>query len=533
MSTLEKEYERLRQYLNPAIRGKNTDNILRSLASGPVHLINNVEAVYDNLYIVKAVGEYLDQLLASRGLTRPDNVGLSDDVFREIGIEVVNRKQVRDLIGKILDIVYGSEFTKATISSTKFETYQLEDGDTLKMIFDDGDEFEVVFSASRFTNIGAATAQEVADAITRYLRKLGSKGSAQAKDDGNGFYVMIMSNTIGPSSSVKITGGKAQNKLQFPKVRPTGGEATTQWTLTVQSGSTVRATWSGGPNPSLGKVKEGDYINIYGTSFSLNNRGTFTITKAKGGLVTEAYVEYSNINGVAETKLQGTSEGILFFQPARYNLNSKTSYAALYQTESRILEIFMPATTKVVRRDRIGSAHVQDAGTDNGDYGPYIFDSAKPYIISEVECNTTAELSSDVLAISVDDAKNFPDESGYLVFGFGTSNEEGPVPYLSRPSDNILMVNPVYRFKKSHNIGTNISLVAQNHAYEVETNGSDYAFYITDIVSGRVYAEDLINSIAATGISVVIYIMFPNDIGLSKYGTVNSEKTYIWGEDPV
>ena len=76
--------KRLRKYLNPTIRGKNTDSILDSLAPGISHLIHNVEAVNDMLYIVTAVNRYLDQLMAGRDIIRPDNVGLSDEVFRAI-----------------------------------------------------------------------------------------------------------------------------------------------------------------------------------------------------------------------------------------------------------------------------------------------------------------------------------------------------------------------------------------------------------------------------------------------------------------
>ena len=137
MSDQEKEYKRLRSYLNPAIRGRNTDAILNSLAQGSLHLINNVEAVNDSLYIVKAEDKYLDSRLADRDIVRPDSVGLSDEVFRKLGIQVVNRKQVRDLILQILEVVYGEELTRASVASTNVEPYQLFDGDSLKIGFDD------------------------------------------------------------------------------------------------------------------------------------------------------------------------------------------------------------------------------------------------------------------------------------------------------------------------------------------------------------------------------------------------------------
>lgn len=531
----EESKKRLRQYLNPSIQGKNTDAVLESLASGPAHLIKNVEGVNDSLYIATASGRYLDARMADRNITRPDNVGLSDDTFREIGIEISNRKQVRDLVLNILRIMYGEEFTKATMNSTELEPYALSDGDTLIIQFDDTDPVEVVFNTNQFSSIAAATAQEVGDAITRELRRLGRTGSGLGQDDGAGGFVQLRSSTDGPASTIRVLGGSAQNKLKFPQIRPTSGVAATQWTLELVAGGIVRATWSGGPDPSLGKVKVNDYVNIFGSAFDPGNRGTFTITRVQGGLVNEAFVEFENLNGISETTLQGTEEAILFYNPARNTLNTKTNFAAAYQTESRVLEIFMPATTRVVRRERIGSAHLHESGpSGEGNEGPYVYDTSKPYIIGGEEANTTVEVNSSTSRIvEVDNASEIPDEPGNLIFGFGTSREEGPVPYIAVPSSNTIIIDPSYRFENVHPSGTNISLVAQNFAFEPDKNGTDYAFYITDVVSGRLYAEQTIRDIGATGINFVFFILYPGDEGLEKWGTENSGKFEIWGGDPV
>jgi hypothetical protein len=533
MSDQDKEYKRLRSYLNPAIRGKNTDAVLNSLAKGSLHLINNVEAVNDSLYIVKAEDKYLDSRLSDRDVVRPDNVGLSDEVFRKLGIQVVNRKQVRDLILQILEVVYGEELTRASMSSVELEPYQLFDGDTLKISFDDEAELEVVFDASEFTSIAAATAQEVADAITKQIRKLGRRGAAFAKDDGLGPYVVLLSGTAGPSSSVKVLGGKSNNKLKFPSLRPTSAQPLTQWTFSLEAGGVIRATWSGGTNPSVGKVRVNDYVNIYGSSFNVANRGTYTITAVKGGLVGNAYVEFINPNGVAETVNQGTIEGMLFFNPARRTLSSNFTFATAYQTEERLLEIFLPAVTKVVKRDRIGASYIIDSvpATD-GNYGPYLWDITKGYLIGAEECNTTQKVDANLgLVLSVDNATQMPDATGNLIFGFGTQKEEGPVPYIGRPSSNSLLISPSYKFKYVHDVGTNISLVSKFSTYDPASDGTDFPVFLTDVVSGRIYARDLIKLVAATGIKVAITVLYPSDEGLSKWGTDSSDKTYVWGPD--
>ena len=532
---LEKAKKRLRQYLNPAIQGPNTEAILDALSTGACHLIDNAEAVYDQLYIVTADERYLDQRMADRNITRPDNVGLSDEVFREIGIEISNRKQVRDLIMNILRIMYGVEFTRATMNSSELETYLLLDGDTLIIQYDDQDPLEITFETDQFTNINTATAQEVADAITRGIRNLGKTGSAVVKDDGLGPFVQLISETDGPSSTVKVLGGRAQNVLRFEEIRLTTGLSTTQWTLEVTPGGTIKATWTGGPDPSIGRIQVGDYVNIYGSAFDPSNRGTYTIIDVQGGLSGDAFVEFENPNGISEVTLQGTDDAILFFDPVRNSVIKKINYALAFQTESRLLEVFMPATTKVVRRERKGAAHLHDVGPSAVDEeAPYIFDTSKPYTIAQEEAATTVEVDSNtVLIVNVDDASDIPDEPGNLVFGFGTSREEGPVPYIARPSSNTLTIDPSYEFTEVHPSGTNISLISQDFAYDVRSDGTDFPFYITDIVSGRIYAEDLIKLVAAAGINVVITILYPNDIGLGKYGNNTlSEKRYVWGEDP-
>lgn len=534
MANKDDEYKKLRKYLNSAIAGPNTDAILKSIAHGPVHLINNVEAVHDSLYVVSASEQYLDQRLGDKGVVRPSDVGLSDENFREIGIEITNRSQVRDLIHQLLRILYGDIFTRATSPSAEVENFALEEGDNLILSFDGQDSVEISFTSSQFSNIAAATAQEVSDAITKSLRKLGIGGSAFPQEDGADYNVVIISPTDGPSSSVQVLGGSAQNKLKFQQIRGTSADALTEWTFTQEAGGKIRATWSAGADPIIGVVKVGDYVNIYGTAFDLANRGTFTVTAVQGGTVGNAYVEYENPNGIPETAVQGATDAILFFNPKIRTLISDERYAAAFQTSPRTIEVFMPATTRVVRRSRIGAAHLYDGGaTIAGQEGPYIYDTSVGYVISDVDTVTTEILnvSSDSI-LFVDDSSNFPDAEGSLIIGLGTSHQEGPVPYISRPSDGTLRINPSYKFKNNHPIGTDVSLVALNSPPSPEKDGTDHPCYLTDDVAGRIYAEQLIKDVTATGIVLVVYILYPSDIGLGKHGDpVNSEKFYIWGTE--
>lgn len=627
ITTQAQEYARLRSYLNPYIKGPNTTAVLNALAAGSSsYLINNCVAVNNSLYIATAQGQYLDARLSEFGLSRPPNVGLSDDVFREIGLQVKNRKQVRDLINNLLDAVFGDQFVKASTSSSAAEPYFLQDGDTLIINFDSNNTVTVTFSAAQFANINAALAQEVADAISSSLSNLGFTETAIAPNNGNGAFVQIFSSTIGPASSVTILGGSAQNKLLFPSTVPAGGNGTTQWTASFQSGGNLRYTWTGGADPNLGLVEPGNYVNIFGGGFSSSpNQGSYTITSVQGGAVDIAYFQVSNPLGVAGIFTQGIQSAVVFFNPTKQTLNSMPSYAAVYQVKSRLLQIFLPASTQVIRRSREGSAHIHyppqgtfllNAQPSNGDVfgitaslfltagvdfviganisdtvnnivaaanslsgilavantgntvlilnqslsnnltitysgsqnivasgpqgdntslepnqpGPYGYDLTQPFVVSAVNTTLVNELdSTKSRVVQVGSSVGFPNKAGYIILGYGTSHQEGPIPYLGTPSGTTLLISPAYTIQEQHPAGTSVFFVAQNSSVTLTQTGSDYPFYVTDVVSGRDYAESLIQSVAATGINIVFTILYPSDIGLGKWGTPYTENPIIWG----
>lgn len=626
-TTTEEQYKRLRSYLNPYIKGKTVDAILTALAEGnAAYLINNVRAVNDQLYVATASERYLDERLADSGIVRPPAVGLSDDVFRQIGIEVKNRKQVRDLINNLLNAIFGDEFVRATNPARAFEPYNLMDGDTLVINFDDRNTIPITFRSGQFQSIAAATAQEVADAITKSLRSLGFTGTAIPKDDGNGAFVQLLSDTIGPQSSVTVLGGRAQNELRFDSSVAAGGNTSTQWTISLQPGGVLRYTWSGGANPQLGKVTSGNYVNIFGGGFASSpNEGSYSIVNAAGGPINNSYFEISNPLGTSGIVVQGIDNALLFYNPVRKTISSQLSYAAVYQSQARVLQVFLPAATRVIRRDRKGSSHLHfdpngtftfnanavagdqfdlidgtifTAGTEflvggtvaetiinlveaintlpglsayagdasvnyisrlstniitaayvgaadisgsgplgdpaslgEGQEGPYMYDTKQPFTVSDVGSTLTQDLDGTMSrVIQIADASQFPDEQGFLVFGYGSQRQEGPVPYIARPSSNTVLISPAYTIKKAHAIGSDIALVSEKAPVNVARDGSDYPFYITDVVSGRLYAQDLINSVAATGINIVFTILYPSDIGLGKWGTQYTENPTIWGE---
>lgn len=652
ITTQSAEYTKLRKYLNPYFRGPNVDAVLNALATSSAYLVNSIDSVNSSLYIVTAQGQYLDLLLANYGITRDPTIGLSDEIFRTIGISVKNRKVVRDLINNILDAVFGDVFVKATDSAQNIEPYALQDGDTLIVNFDGANTSTITFNAAQFTNIAAATAQEVANAISVALSNLNVTGSAITNNDGNGNYVQLLSSTIGASSSVTVLGGRAQNVLFFPASVPSGGNFSTQWTISVQPGGFLRYTWTGGGNPNLGDVEPQQYVNIYGGGFASSDlEGSFPIVSAQGGAAGIAYFQITNPTGSPGIVVQGTDNAVSFFTPVRQTILSKQYYGAVYNTEKNILQIFMPATTQVIQRSRIGSAHlhgvtespvvqiifppgmipsdppppypwsfypiatgpaeyfliddlgptylyyvwlnvnggntdpapagftgievnilstdtaaevavkglaaiqaavpsltytiidnlitmtnvvastVADAGPSTPNtLGPYLFDTSQGFAVGGASTTLTADVNGESShVILVETSVGFPDASGFIVLGYGTSSQEGPIPYIATPSPGSILVSPAYFIQQDHPIGTSVMLVTQDAPITLPSDGSYYQGYLTDTASGRVYSQQLINTVVAAGITVIYTILYPNDIGLGKYGTIYSEVDYVYG----
>jgi hypothetical protein len=627
------EYQKLRSFLNPSIRGKNVDSVLSALATGTGYLVQSVEQVNAQLFITTASAQYLDLLLAQYNILRPPSVGISDEIFREIGLQVKNRKQVRDLIENLLNAIFGDQFTKAYDSSTMVEPYDLSNGDTLIIQFDGGSPITIPFQTGNFVDIHNATAIEVADAIVSYLTSQNLTGSATIANNGLGNYVQIFSSTLGPRSSVSVLGGSAQNVLVFPSTVPAGGNASTQWTLSTQSDGKIRFTWSGGASPNLGKLAPGNYVNVYGGGFaSSSNIGTYTILDNAGGLVDEAYFDIYNPIGTTGIITQGTDSAVLFFNPVKSTVQSNEYYAALYQTETNVVQIFLPATTRVVRRGRIGSAHLHDpprgtftllaqpnpgdvfyltssvfvttgvnfvvGGTlletvqnivaainnlnagivgivnvidgqnivyvqndslanvltitysgsaniiasgpqgfnislDPNQPGPYVYDTSQPFTVAAINTVLTDDVNSSTGRVMiVENSSQFPNSAGYVVFDYGGETQE-LAQYTAIPSNDTILLSPINNLQFDHPAGQNVTLIESKSPVNLPASGLGFEFFLTDVVGGRIYCEDLIQQVIAAGITLNFVILYPDDIGLGKAGTPNSEIVYVYGPDPT
>jgi hypothetical protein len=334
---------------------KRLKALLQAIASGDDYIEDTIEAVRDNLLSPTASGAHLDRRASLYGVTRGNGTGIMDVDFRRlIPLLGMTPKQITTTINGLLDVVYGPYSTHANLQSALGEPFHLVDGDQLNFMLDSS-PLSIAFNASDFVSISAATATEIATAITR---KTGGRilGDIYADARTGAIYVTIRTSTIGPQGFLQVVGGNAQNRMRFPNVRPTAlGTAT--WNITRGSADQMIYTLSAGvwPGLSAAGVERGDLVTIR-TDSGLNSANCGTFPLAAFGT---NYFVIKNGGGLPQSgAAQAHSDDICFYYPKLANVLIDSRPAASIETQARKLVIMMPVTSPVVKRTLKGGHHL-------------------------------------------------------------------------------------------------------------------------------------------------------------------------------
>jgi len=410
------KYEQFRQFIASFIQGPNSDALIKTLADDAQKLQDLSIAVTDQLTISTASKTYLDKRLADKGISRPPELGMSDLAFRKMGIQITAQKQLSELIHTILETFYGEQTVRANITNELPAPYNLDDGMELHFELEAGETMIVAFKDTDFRNIDQATAGEVADVLTRFIRTQGLKAFAQVitdLDTGNQF-VKLFGGAKGPYSTVTVTGGEANTRLQFPNIRGTELLVNdTAWEITRTVGSTLRFRWVGNSKPALDLLFPLDRVMLYGQNFeSIELAGTFSVTNVRPPLagpdLDAGWFEITNddFSGLRSTQpgtmpppnvppdtiysytvVQATWEELMFMKPIKALPNRQVRYSLAWEPRGDLLRIYMPATTGIVSREITGAVHMHnlyEAGNLDGSFGSATEDGAVQVISDRI-----------------------------------------------------------------------------------------------------------------------------------------------------
>ena len=174
-------------------------------------------------------------------------------------------------------------------------------------------------------------------------------------------------------------------------------------------------------------------------------------------------------------------------------------------------------TGGTARVERIGMAgagafvYLTSSRVDTGIYGPYMWSSAAPYVISSLTADIQQQVKagSIIRTLQISSPNNIPDSEGFVIFGFGTEKEEGPVRYLYKPTANSLQMDPAYTFQYTHNIGDAVTMIRRKGAHIMSGSGKEYPLYITDPGVARETLQVVMRDVKSVGIFIEFIVRYP------------------------
>lgn len=189
-------------------------------------------------------------------------------------------------------------------------------------------------------------------------------------------------------------------------------------------------------------------------------------------------------------------------------------------------------TAGEARVERAGLANagskllLTDAQLDTGILGPNIFDQNAAFVLSSLTTSLQENIRAGNIARTIIvDPNDIPDETGQLIFDFGTERQEGPVRYFFKPTAGTIAIDPAYVFEFNHDIGSAVTMIRRKGPHTISSDGREYAPYVTDTAVAREILQELILEVKSVGIFVEFLIRFPEQL----YATID---VYRSGTDP-
>ena len=309
-----------------------------------------VTEVRKQFFVKTASRPYLDRLAANNKIARPRLVGMDDPSFRQyIPVLSYQPKQVKLIIDQLLDIFFFKESTTAFITSSNFQPFNLNDGWELELSVDEQYDDRVIFKTSDFTDINNATANEIVAAINRQSKY--SYATAYYDSITKNTFIRMFTNTVGSKGSLRIIGGRSNTALRFNGfLSDAGNGINTQWTVS-KIGDEVTFANTGGADPGIGILQEGDIVIID----LPGNQGSFAITSVD--LVNQSF-KFTSVFATTGVFTNTSSDDVKFVRPQKFVAYLNPRRAMVWETSPGEITVEMPTSPPVVKRSLKGSAHL-------------------------------------------------------------------------------------------------------------------------------------------------------------------------------
>lgn len=214
---LETDNNLTKKFFNPAFISKsNWEALIATLEDNRLSLADLTQKCFKQSFLSTATGKYLGIRASDYGVVRPSLLGLTDETFRKLAISVINEKLTKNANLSLLEILYGTQATRANITSLNAEPFKLFDQASLTLVID-GLTLPIKFAWADFNNMLWASAEEVCFVLNQKFLALNSTAFAcpfvNPLEDKT--YVRIYSGSPGLKSSIAVTAGTSRPIFNF------------------------------------------------------------------------------------------------------------------------------------------------------------------------------------------------------------------------------------------------------------------------------------------------------------------------------
>lgn len=374
---LETDLNLTRKFLNPAFlkdSQKNWRSLETTLEQNRANLASTVTKIADQLYLSTASSKYLQTRASNVGITHNPILGLTDDIYRNLTISLLNEKLTRTAKSDLLEILYGADAVRANITSLNYEPYRLFDKASLNILIDSKYTIPVIFNWSDFNNALFATAQEVSFVINKYFDIFNIKAFAVPYTDietGRTF-IKLYSGSTGLRSSISIISGTSQTALGFDTVlnNQIGPSLNPYQNITIIKSTLGKATirinkYDDEITETLDHLQISDYVNIIGSEFSIYNRGSFVIEGILHSGTDYTDLTITNPSAVNESVSLLTTQGFVIYRPLKKQVYDNFNYAYVTNNnytaqtnQTGYAKASIPVDTNIINRNYANAAYL-------------------------------------------------------------------------------------------------------------------------------------------------------------------------------
>jgi hypothetical protein len=353
--------------------------LIAALNDADTYVRTNAYNAFDQLFLSSAIRPYLFQRAADFGVQYPAQVGMSDNLFRQLAIKSTAKKLVHQALLEILEVFYGENSVRTNVTAGLNQPYNIRNGDSITFLLDDRETVTVTFNAADFSNIATATAGEVTAVLTRAFEAANISAYASVSPNDAGYAVRVYSGALGLLGSIQVTA--FPNRVPLFTALPTPAP---QWAVERKSREECRFTWTRTYTPgNLMDVQVGDYVLIdFSTASTI--RGSYQVMDvhydvdpATGNPANLSWFSITpsttfpyQVGDPIVTITQTAINELVFYNIVRQTVVQGINPSYIAQYGQTGVDVLFPATTQAVERGATDAAYphlaVQVGGTGGG-----------------------------------------------------------------------------------------------------------------------------------------------------------------------